>query len=171
MKESMKNKAKKFWAKHKWTIISVVAVLGCAGYAYAKYHNVHLSDEEIEQNGRLVDAKPSDKEIAEALATVANNEIDAYWDRRQKDPKYQLANGGWITDDYEMEDFKTTDGQTITCVEMIINDLPVENLGIFGEDVQKKLNELYPDHKAVTDVSMIVDFRHDPSFKKEEPAA
>lgn len=161
MNESMKNKAKRFWAKNKYKIIAVVALLGFATYEIVKHSQTQPTDEEIEEV------------VLDALDEEYENPIEeeSSFEKRQKDPKYQLDNGGWVTDDYEMEDFHTKDGQTIAVTEMIINDVPVENLGVFGGDIQKKFDELYPDHKPVTDVSMIIDLRNDPSFKKEEPAA
>lgn len=157
MKESMMNKAKKFWAAHKYKIIGVVAVLGCAGYAYAKYHNCQFSDEEIEKNGRL----------AEPVNDSKSDNTESEFDRRQKDPAYQLANGGWITEDIEVGPFTSDDGKEIQCVEMIINDLPIANLGVIAEDISKKLDEMYPNHGPLTDVSMIVDLRSDPTFEGE----
>lgn len=155
MKESMKNKVKLFWAKHKYKIITVVTIFGCTAYAYAKYHNQDdPSDEEIRENGRLGPSESSDEEESD-------------FDKRQKDPAYQLANGGWITDDYELGPFTSDAGDEINCVEMIINDLPIGNLGVFADDISKKLDEMYPNHGPLTDVSMIIDLRSDPTFEGE----
>lgn len=166
MKESMMNKAKKFWAAHKYKIMGVLTLAGIGTYAYCKYRQSQSSDEEIE------------KAVTTELANTAEK-TETEFDRRQKDPAYQLENGGWITDDYELGPFTSDDGKEINCVEMIINDLPIGNLGVFADDISKKLDEMYPNHGPLTDVSMIVDLRSDPTFegashqdiRKEEPAA
>lgn len=169
MKESMMNKAKKFWATHKYKIMGVLTLAGIGTYAYCKYRQSQPSDEEIE------------KAVTTTTADLENmvEEVESKFDRRQKDPAYQLENGGWITDDYELGPFKSDDGKEINCVEMLINDLPIGNLGVFADDISKKLDEMYPNHGPLTDVSMIVDLRSDPTFeskshqdiRKEEPAA
>lgn len=159
MKTTTKTKIKNFWEKHWYKIVAVVGLVGLGVYEYNKYRQDNLSEEEVN----------------DAIATVGNNlaesatdatEEDDWFETRRKDPARQLENGGWITDDYEMEGWTTKSGQKGEIVEMVVNDLPIDNMGAFGDDIQKKLTELYPNSKAITDVSMIIDLRHDPDFVK-----
>lgn len=151
MKESMMNKAKKFWAAHKYKIMGVLTLAGIGTYAYCKYRQSHLSDEEINSAIENV-ANGFMKEADQAGSLSA-------WDEKENDPKYQLANGGWVTDEYFV------DGDGIR--EFIVNDVPLANIGTLGDDLVARLNEQFPDQYKFELGSMIVDIY----CNKEEPAA
>lgn len=155
------NKVKKFYNDHKEIICTVI--LTATGVTIAYVAGKALFDT-FEKPAIIKNDTPK----FESLAEESSLEVEDSFEARKKDPKYQLANGGWITDDYEMCDWKCPDGTVISSTEMIINDLPIGNMGVFGEDICKKLDELYPDHGPITDVSMIIDLRSDPTFGKEE---
>lgn len=45
MKESMMNKAKKFWAAHKYKIMGVLTLAGIGAYSYCKYRQSQPSSD------------------------------------------------------------------------------------------------------------------------------
>lgn len=153
------NKVKKFYNDHKELIYTVI--LTATGVTLVYVAGKALMDV-------FNESKPTENKSLEFNSLAEESSLENSFEARKKDPKYQLANGGWITDDYEMCDWACPDGTVISSTEMIINDLPIGNMGVFGEDICKKLDELYPDHKPITDVSMTIDLRSDPTFGKEE---
>lgn len=174
----IKTKISNFYHKHENAIMFVGTVCIFAGvtglYGYFVYKDAKESEKRHEMAMAEIDWQHSKNmteidSLKECVSNIENNKLeDDPFEARKKNPKYQLANGGWITDDYEMCGWECPDGQQGEITEMIINDLPIGNMGVFGEDICKKLDELYPNHKPITDVSMTIDLRSDPTFGKKE---
>ena len=150
MKESMMNKAKKFWAAHKYKIMGALTLAGIGAYAYCKYRQSQPSDEEI------------DKAVKDPLSELEKSG-ESDWDVLANDPKNQLANGGWVADQYGVCD---------DIEEFIVNDVPLTNIGTFGDDLIVRLKEQHPEYDSFELGSMIVDiYCNKGQEKKEEPAA
>lgn len=166
----IKTKIREFYHRHELAIdtIAIFSIFAsfCGAYGYLIYKDDKLSKERFERDMHTLEAEHANrmKEIeAIKAAAVEPNETEL-----DKNLKNLLEHGGQIEYDFECADWTPSDGRVISSYETTVNYLPIGNMGVFGEDICKKLDELYPDHKPITDVSMIIDLRSDPTFGQEE---
>lgn len=145
MFKNLKEKAKKFWYNNKTKIIAVATGVAAVGgvvllvYTGKKNMDLKLQEEAIEKERKDAEQKA---------------EWDAEWEQMKNDPARKLAHGGWVTESYDIGD-ACEDGYEIQ--EFIINDLPLENLGVFGEDMVARMKEMFPDLDDTDLGSIIID--------------
>ena len=136
----IKEKVKKFWDRNKEVIIGGgLFLLGGIGLWYAVK----------EKN------PPTDEELEKMVRNEIGNDEPAKGSVRYEEPKElqgePLLGGGHVDQAYVLEGFD----KEIT--EFIVNDVPMESLGQFGQDMAAKLAEHYPDRKEPVMACMIID--------------
>lgn len=160
MKKDITIKAKKLWWKHGWKLGLVASALGVSwSLGRACQRNANKAADEA--------AKKEEERKRRA------QEFEENWKAYVADPKNHLGDCGVITDDFWDEG---CDNAVIP--NMIVNDVPIEKLGEFGEELMKRAHDgdkhglIEPEDlaKAIDEnakCSIVISIYHDEEEKEE----
>ena len=166
MKLTLKEKAKLFWERNKTDILGwligagVITGVGCAA-AYMSRKAAEKREAELAEQIRKLD-----EDIAKKQA-----EAEAEEERIKNDPANQIA-GGYVRPDNDCL-------SEPAYPNILVNTVPVANMGALGEEVVKRLNEEWfgefgetgeenPFDPATATVDVMIDFGHE-VWKRNHP--
>lgn len=160
MKKEFEVKAKKLWWKYGWQLGLLTSALGISwGLGRACQKNANKAAEEASRK--------------EEERKRRAQEFEENWKAYIADPKNHLGDCGVITDDFWDEG---CDNAVIP--NMIVNDVPIEKLGEFGEELMKRAHDgdkhglMEPEDlaKAIdenTKCSIVISMYHDEEEKEK----
>ena len=160
MKKDITIKAKKLWWKYGWQLGLVASALGVSwGLGRVCQKNANKVAEEA--------AKKEEERKRYA------QECEERWKAYIADPKNHLGDCGVVTDDFWDEGC-----DDVVVPNMIVNDVPIEKLGEFGEELMKRAHDgdkhgsIEPEDlaKAIDEnakCSIVVSIYHDEEVKIE----
>ena len=166
MKLTFKEKAKLFWDRNKADIIGwligagVITGMGCVAAHMAKKQEE--GRKEVEEMTRLM-AEQAEKDKAEAILAEER--------RIASDPENQIA-GGYARPEND-------DLANLVYPNILVNTVPVANMGELGQEVVQRLNEQWfgefgetgvenPFDPATATVDVMIDFGHE-VWKRNNP--
>lgn len=166
MKLTLKEKAKLFWERNKVEIIGILAFIGVTAAAGIAIERKAEKDEEKRHLEAEAWKAEQEKARQEALEEARKEE-----ERIKSNPDNQLA-GGYVSPD---NDYLSEPEYP----NILVNTVPVANMGVLGEEVVKRLNEEWfgefgetgeenPFDPATATVDVMIDFGHE-VWKRNHP--